>query len=196
MMIRAVALCLCLLLAGCGNSTGYKPQPMGWAGPISLFRVSDLTWEEASWVTGAANAHATAFTMGYSVVADTDVEMMFAGQATPTRLVRQGTLLSRPGHTFPIGKRFSAVVSKAPVSGANPAGPGISYRALRCDEYGDPAAMIQLDEKCTMHGLYTIMMYNFEADQAPKDQVGWYRWWAEVYEMDRLLSEMIRKSRR
>jgi len=196
--VRRFSLLLAVLAVGCGAAEGYKPQPMGWGGSISVFRACDMTWQEHAWVLGATNTHYQAYSIGYTAQAAQDVEMRFAGLAQPTMLIRQGQLVRKPGFSMPSGPRCSAVVYRSPVRGSNPMGPAISYKALRHDENGDPAAMIQLDAKCTMHGLYSTLVYAFHADAAPNPAVSledYHRWWADVFEIDRRISENLRRAR-
>lgn len=207
--LTAFAYCLLsvvLISAGCsGKSHDYQPQPMGSAGYLSIFRWCDLTWQEHRWVLDAARTHDYAFTCGYTVVAPNDVYMSFSHLPQPVLLVAAGQTISRPAYQYSgYNTRHSAVVDKKRVRGATPTGPGLHFRTLRKDQDGNTVIMIELDAECTMHGLYTMLIYANAKEGTPTgppklgvgcDEVEWYRWWAEVYEMDREISNQIRAHR-
>lgn len=196
-------LLLLVLLLGCGPSK--KPSldlnnydRAGSAGPMRLYMEPGLTHEQYQWFSNTANLVGSAYQQGYAAVhfGPETYSMTFPPPTGRIDLVPIGTLLSRPARYVNYNDMVPTIVIDGPVNGYTPTGPGAGCKAgLVWVKDGRQAIMVTLGTKGECAGLYTALNYRYERENAPDDQIDWYRYWAQVYAIDDTISDAIRNSR-
>jgi hypothetical protein len=203
-----------IIVLGCGDSKGPNDINLdeydnwGGIGPMVLYKDPELTYKQQYDAYSALYEHSNRFTFGSYIVymgPEMTTEDFCITSVPRQTLVAHGQFVTVSGHG-PAPSRVNVVVTKGPVNGYVPMGPGVGNLgayvvAKKPYSTGEPTILVSIDDGSGVNSiphLYKMLHYYYNqvlVDRMPKGEVEWYKRWAEIHAIQWDINETIRQSR-